>query len=174
VVSHHKLTGYLLKLYLDKGSKVHDDEKFQNRIIGAIVVRDVIDSYGLHSFFKVPGKWLYPLPFDPSSTNKKGYQTKNFILVVEDMNILEKKENKARWKSSAVTPPLLDALYIILDEAGLWDSTFTFNIPFSKDGKISVIDTEYFNRWPINFKRLGNQMSSEMKEYWLNLISTQE
>lgn len=173
IVSHINLQGYLLKLYIDKQYYVSDGKRFLHRIHGAQVVQEVIDRYGFNSIFKVPKKWIYPLPAEPSPPKKKKYKRKNFILVVEDMDILAKKENRNEWKSSSITTEILDALYILIDEGGLSDSIYAFNIPFSKDGKLAVVDTEYYHRWPIRFARLRHYLSPEMRDYWTLLISSQ-
>ncbi len=112
------------------------------------------------------------MPTEPSPPDRSKYVRKNFVLVVEDMNILNQKENEAKWRSVEITPSLLDAVDLLLDEAGLSDSVFAFNIPFSYDGKISVVDTEYFHRWPIRFGPLKHYLSPEMQEYWKFLIKS--
>ena len=171
VVSHPGIQGYLLKLYTDKQEYNTKGGKFFRRILGAQFVQEAIDEHGYNSLFKVPKKWIYPLPPEPSPSNKKKYHRKDFVLVVEDMDILEKEKNYDMWKSSAITFDKLDAIYTILDELGLYDTIFAFNLPFSKDGKIAFIDTEYYYKWPVRFYRLGYYLSPEMKEYWKLLIS---
>ena len=172
IVSHQSLKGYLLKLYVDKQYKVSDGKRLKGRILGAQVVQETIDEYGFQSIFKVPKKWIYPLPQEPSPPDKKKYKRKNFVLVVEDMNILDKEKNKEKWKSSTMTEDLLDAIFTMIDEAGLSDSIYAFNIPFSHDGRLAFVDTEYYNKWPIHFGYLGAYFSPEMKEYWKMLIKT--
>lgn len=174
VVSHSRIQGYLLKLYTDKQAYRNTKGlKFVHRIHGAQYIQEAVDMHGYNSFFKVPKKWIYPLPAEPFPPNKKKHRRRNFILVVEDMDILNKKNNYDMWKSSAITPEKLDAIYTILDEVGLNDSILVFNLPFSNDGKISFIDTEYYHRWPVKFRRLGYYLSPEMKEYWKLLIMSQ-
>ena len=172
IVAHPSFKGYLLKLYLDRQRRVSDGKRFIERIQGSEVTREVIDRFGYQPIFKVPKKWIYPMPTEPSPPDRSKYARKNFVLVVEDMNILNQKENEAKWRSVEITPPLLDAVYLLLDEAGLSDSVFAFNIPFSHDGKIAIVDTEYFHRWPIRFGPLKRYLSPEMQKYWKFLIKS--
>jgi len=175
VVSHPNMQGYLLKLYTDKqGYSNRKGKRFLSRILGAQFIQETVNIHSYNSLFKIPKKWIYPLPAEPSPPNKKKYSRKDFVLVVEDMDILKQEKNYGMWKSTAITPQTLDALYLILDEVGLCDSISAFNLPFSNDGKIAFIDTEYYHRWPIRFYRLAHYLSHEMKEYWKLLISNQE
>ncbi|NGX42789.1 MAG: hypothetical protein K940chlam7_01077 [Chlamydiae bacterium] len=174
VVSHPRLEGYLLKLYTDAQEYANKKEiRSVCRIFGAQLMQEALDRYGYNSLFKVPKKWIYPLPAEPSPPDKKKYCRRNFVLVVEDMEILNKEKNYDMWKSTAITTEKLDALYIIVNELGLCDSIVAFNIPFSSDGKIAFIDTEYFHRWPIKFYRLDHYLSLEMRGYWKQLILNQ-
>jgi len=170
IVSHPRLEGYLLKVYTDRQEHRLADKRFFYRINGAKFSQECIDKHGYQAMFKVPKKWIYPIPCEPSPPNKKKYIRKDFLLVVEDMDIFDKEENNELWKSSLITPELLEATYTILSEVGLSDSIFAFNIPFSMDGKIAILDTEYYHRWPIKFFRLGRYLSPEMKEFWKLLV----
>ena len=170
VAKHPNLKGYLLKLYLDKESNIVDWEHWRDRILGANETQKAIDKHGYQSMFKVPKKWIYPLPTDPAPL--PGYERRNFILVVEDMHLLSKKENLAKWSSSKVSTRKLDAIFTVLKEVGLWDNVYAFNLPFSKDGRIAFIDTEYFLRWPIKYKRLSPYLSKDRKAYWKKLIAS--
>lgn len=170
VLKHPKLKGYLVKMFTDD-NKVTEWEQWVRRIKGAYYTQECIDKHGYQKYFSVPKKWIYPIPVGSASA---GEYRKNFILVVQNMKILKKNENKRTWKSMAVNPYVLDALYTVVDEVGLADSLFVFNIPFSRiDGKISFIDTEDYHIWPINYERMKNYLSPALQIYWDMLIENE-
>lgn len=67
----------------------------------------------------------------------------------------------------------LEALYTMLSENLLIDSTFIDNIPFSKDGRIAFIDTEHYNSTlkEVCYEMVGAQLSPNMQEHWNQLIN---
>lgn len=167
VVKHPKLSNVLVKLYTDE----QDPEDFKNlydRIKGAEVAKQIIRNHEYQSLFKVARKWFYILPEEPPAT---GPFPKQLVLVVEDMQILPKDENYAKWKSSSMTKEKLDAIYIFLTEGGFNDLALAFNMPFSKDGRLAVVDTEDYHKWPIPYDRLNKYLSPKMQEYWNQLIA---
>lgn len=171
VLKHPKLKSHLVKMFTDDNG-VNEWELWVKRIKGAYYTQQCIYKHGYEKYFSVPKKWIYPLPAEPSPPN--GFHRKNFILVVQNMKILKKDENKRTWKSMAVSPALLDALYIIVDEVGLADSLFVFNIPFSRiDGRISFIDTEDYHIWPVNYARMKQYLSPALQIYWDMLIENE-
>lgn len=169
VVSHSKLKGYLIKVFVDASYDLSDGKELFYRIKGAKVVSQVIADNELEKFFKVPKKWIYPLPEFPEPVKFSGSR-KNFVLIVQDMDIYDEVENKKMWRSK-ITPELLEKVYILLDEGGLCDSIYAFNLPFSHDGKIAVIDTEYYHCWPVNFRRLTKYLSPKMQQKWEQIIN---
>lgn len=164
VVKHPNLKGYLIKAYLDDQLYM-DDIALVNRIIGAEALRDAIHAYGYQSLFKVPHKWLYPLPAIPHAPS--GLLQKNFILIVEDMLIVNKQENNKKYYS--ISENELLPLFILINSLGLADSIYIKNIPFSKDGKIAFVDLERHHLWPVPFKKLTPQLNSMMQKYWNEL-----
>nr|MBA3817005.1 hypothetical protein [Parachlamydiaceae bacterium] len=174
IARHPALKGYLVKAYLDN-KRIDEWRWWKKRIDGARQIQECIDRYNFNALMKTPKKWIYPLPSEPSPPNVPGIQRKNFILVVEDMNILSKKENKKAFKAR-MTTPLLDAIFIVLSENLLVDSIFAPNIPFSRDGKIAFIDTEHFNNVTRSMKywKLLKYLSPEMREYWKMIIPSPE
>jgi len=68
-----------------------------------------------------------------------------------------------------MTKEKAQAIRVILLEVGLSDSVYAFNLPFTKKGKIAVIDTEYYHIWPVHLERLTNYFSSPMRTYWQSL-----
>lgn len=167
VVRHSKLSNVLIKLYTDDQA-VDDFSNLYARIQGAAIARDIIKAHQYEWLFKVPRKWFYILPESPAAS---GPYPKQLVLVVEDMSILLKDENYPKWKSSAMTKQKLDAIYIFLTEGGFNDLGLAFNLPFSKDGRLAVVDTEDFHKWPIPYDRLNKYLSSKMSEYWNSLIA---
>jgi hypothetical protein len=167
--SHPDLQEYFIKAYCDcEIGIIYDWRKWIHRIKGAESVRECIKKYKLQSDFKVPQKWIYPLPKHPSPPKNSHYLRKNFILVAENMRIHDHDKNEKMYKKN-MTPKLLKGLYIILQVCGLYDSVYCFNIPFCKDGRIAVIDTEYHHKWPVPFHKLSHSFSKDMRHYWEKL-----
>ncbi|MCE2983922.1 MAG: hypothetical protein LW832_10215 [Parachlamydia sp.] len=165
---HADLKGYLVKAYLDTQPPLIDWVNWVNRIKGAQTIQEMIDKYQMKDFL-VPKKWIYPLPEHPSPPNQSGYHRKNFILVVEDMHILQDEDNRKAFQNK-MTPARLKRLFILFTEGGLIDSIYPDNIPFTKKGKIAFIDTEHFHCWPVNVLRFKQFLSPAMQEAWQNLI----
>lgn len=167
VVRHRDLPGYVLKVYVEMQTRVESDWRhYVRRIDGANLIQNTINKYGLQNYFKVPKKWIYPYPQTP-----RYLMSRYFALVAEDMKLLPSVDSKLMWKSEAVTPALLDGLYLLISELGLRDSLANRNIPFSSDGKVAFIDTEYYNSWPIPYKRVLELLSPKMREYWRMLMA---
>lgn len=166
---HKKLKGLIVKAYLDT-QPVHDDwALWLQREHGAELIRQCIKRYGYEHLCAVPTKWIYPLPLDPSPPSNSTYIRKNFILIAEDMRILSRERNADTYRYY-ITEEHLDALYVILTEAGLIDSIYISNIPFNKDGKIVFIDTEHYGKGPIRYEELFRRLSPKMQLYWESLI----
>ncbi len=170
VATHPAVPGYVFKIYLDAQEYHKNKTEYENwimRIQGIQAVQKQIEEHGLQNFFRLPTKWIYALPSMPSPP--KEFLRKNFILVETDMNIYSNEENLRLWASDQVSQPLLDALFLILKNVGLHDCTKPDNIPFTKDGKVTFIDTQTFNKKPL-FKRFKAFLSPANQEYWLQLI----
>ncbi len=169
--NHPELLGYYIKAFADTDLKIKEDwKKWIIRIQGAHSIRKCIERHGYQAKFKVPNKWIYPLPPEPSPPHSNQCLRKNFILVAEDMKIYDQESNKKRYKTK-MTTELLNNLYTILQEEGLFDSVYAFNVPFSKDGKLAFVDTEHHHRWPVPFYKLNKYFSSHMAKYWKYLIA---
>lgn len=170
VAKHSKLKNYLIKTYLDTQNTEYKEWKaWIGRIEGAKLIQASIDKHKYTHLMKTPRKWIYPLP--PTPLVEGSPFRKNFILVVENMRILHYEENKLKYYH-AVDAETLDALYVILTENRLIDSTYLDNIPFSKDGRIAFIDTEHYNNHerPLKLHRMTKYFSPEMQDYWRQLI----
>ncbi len=167
VSKHPKLKDYLVKMYLDS-SPICEWRQWLARIRGAKCAQRSIEQHQVQHLFKVPQKWIYPLP--ARSALPPGTPCKNFILVVENMHVYHRQKNQDRWKSSLMTKERLDALYLIISENGLSDSVYAFNVPFCRDGKQAFIDTEYHHR-PMTFERTLQFLSRPMAKYWEQIIN---
>lgn len=165
---HSKLKGYLVKLYTDDQPFSGEWEDWKKRIVGARYIQEAINRHGYQSLFKVPQKWIYPLPDKPAPP--AGHHRKYFVLIVEDMKILKNDDNLLFWRSVAMTFEKLDALHTILHEEGLIDSVYPDNVPFCKDGKLAFVDTQHYRQWPIKFYRLTPYLFKEMQMYWEQII----
>lgn len=169
VSMHPDLEGYIVKCFLDNQKDVVDWQKLMRRIKGAEFIKRAIKRHHYEKIFKVPQKWIYPLPEEPSPPSD--YYRKNFILIAEDVHILAKDSNYKAWAGPKMTPKKLDAIYTILKEEGLTDSVVAFNIPFTEDDdKLAFIDTEIWHRWPVNYKKLLMYLSPSMQKHWKQLI----
>lgn len=161
VFKHRGCRGYLFKLYSNKNGSIDELRVLKNRIKGAEAIRQYIKINGYQEFFKVPNKWLYQL--EASS---------HFILVVEDMKILNRDKNWNKWKSDFVTEKFLTALASTLKELGLIDSMYIDNIPFCKDGKVAFIDTEHYHGdSPVRLELLTPRLPKKLQPFWESLKS---
>lgn len=167
---HSAMKGYLVKAFLDP-KETTDWIWWKKRIDGARCIQSSIDRHNFNNLFKVPKKWIYPIPPQPAPKNTQWITPKNFILVVEDMQILDSRKNHRAFKKQ-MTKPLLDALYVELTENRLIDSIYADNIPFCKDGKIAFIDTEHVNDYtqPVKLWLIARYLSDEMHAYWDQVI----
>lgn len=167
--THPAFPGYIFKLYLD--AQRHHKNRLEHyfwilRLQGAHLVGQEIETNNLHSFLKVPQKWIYKLPKKPLP--RKGYVTKHTILVEEDMMLLSKEDNEKLWASDAVTVQHLEAVYHVLKKVGLSDCAKPDNIPFSIDGRIAFIDTQTHGGH-VSYEHLNDWLSSENQVYWRQL-----
>jgi len=165
---HPALEGYVIKAYLDTQPPLCEWENWIKRIMGARAIASCIKRYGLRDCV-VPRKWIYPLPHKPYPNLDNASLRKNFILVVEDMNILSNKSNLNAYKKK-MSRPLLDQIFTIVKEEGLIDSLYPDNMPFTRSGKIAFIDTEHFHLSPVNYNILPPFLAYSMQNYWLSLI----
>jgi hypothetical protein len=170
VARHPSLPGYLLKVYLDSEQRKKGNrpgrEWLLRRCAGAAKIRKVIKQNRI-KYFQVPGKWLYPLPSQHSSTSLD----QPFILVVDDMDLVSKEENKSAWKS-LITREHLNELYLIITRAG-GSSYRPDNIWLTKHGKFAFIDTEYPTQ-DYDYNSISPYLSPEMRNYWVNLTQRQK
>lgn len=171
---HPRLIGYYIKAFPDTEIRYYDDwKRLSHRVEGANNIRAYLVSKGYHHKFKVPHKWLYPLPAEPAAPVGPRYIRKNFILVAEDMRIVDPEKNNKMYKKH-MTKQLIEAIYNTIMDLGLYDTVYAFNLPFAKDGKLAFIDTEYHHKWPVPTYKFEKYFSKSMKEYWLRLCKEGE
>lgn len=167
VSPHPALPGYFIKMYTDEEPHVLDYEKWIHRIEGAKAIRRFINLNNLQKVFKVPNKWIYPLP--PEPLPPEGSFRKNFILVAEDMQIYRRYDNDSRWKKYMSKERMKD-YYKIVHTLGLKDNVLPFNCPFCLDGRQAFIDTEYHHEWPIGWERLMPYLADSVSAYFRDHI----
>lgn len=170
VANHPAVPGFLFKLYLDtelrQKKNVPGWKWFVRRCEGAKSVRNIIAKKHIKNF-TVPTKYIYVLPSSTAPAAIPGIDPKPAVLIVQDMNLVEKELNLAVWKNF-VSPEVLDELYVIISRAN-GSSYRPDNIPFTHSGKFAFIDTEYPNCDP-DFASIRSYLSTEMCAYWDQLV----
>ncbi len=170
VCKHKKLKGYVLKVYMDNQMGVNEWDPLVRRVTGANAIRESIAKLGYKHIFKVPNKWIYPLPENPTPNPK--YQRKNFILIADEMNVFRNARNEQRWFGPTMTADKLKAFFHVLNDVGLIDSVFPTNVPFCTDGMLAFIDTEHHHKWPIPYHRLVPYLAEDMQHIWTSLVQS--
>lgn len=168
VGKHRLLKGYVIKAFMDTQDPC-DWENFYRRVVGALSIRKCIRKHGYQNHFKVPRKWIYPLPQTDLILNEPEYHRKSFVIIATDMEILSNRDN-AHYFKKKITPQILDELFVIITEEGLIDSIYPFNIPFNKKGQMNFVDTEHFHHWPVKYEVMLRYLNPEMRVYWEGLI----
>jgi hypothetical protein len=168
IARHPTLPNHLLKVYLDSETRKKEGKPgwlwLTQRCQGAENIRNLIEKKKFYCF-SVPNKWLYPLPNSSQFVNKKLSQP--VVLVVTDMDLVSLEETVEAWLNK-ITPRHLDELYCILSHG--YSSCFLYNnIPYSKSGKFSCIDTEHPKR-KLDFGKINKYLSNEMQIYWNELV----
>lgn len=173
VTKHPKLKGYIIKAYLDEQDYPGNQPEYRcwvMRVLGSKLIRKSIKTHNYVHLFKVPRKWIYLLPDEPSPPSH--YLRKTFILIEDDMNLFNEELNNQLWGSTRVTKERLDALFTITTELGLYDCTKPSNCPFSRDGRNAFVDTQIFHIFQVKYHMLIPFLSPEMQKYWKTLIKT--
>ena len=168
VAKHPEFPGYIFKIYLDVQRYYHSRPEWYfwvMRVRGANLIRKEVEEKGWQHLFKVPQKWIYVLPSSPKA--KKGYLAKETILVEEDMELLDRSENKAAWKSERVNRNFLVSLYHILHKFELLDCAKIDNIPFAQDGRVAFVDTQTFYAGYVEWDSLNRHLNRESRAFWV-------
>lgn len=168
VMKHKKLKGWLLKIYTDDAEGETDWEHFVNRCKGAEIAALAIKTCKGEKYFKVPIKFIVPLPEHPDPI--QNVRKKNFILIVENMRLLDSRKSHAIWASNKITSRFLNLFWRVVTLGGLADSFYIDNCAWSKDGRVAFVDTEQYHKWPIFYPKLFEQLSPLMKAHWRYLI----
>lgn len=157
VAQHPAVPGYLFKVYLQSEtplSRVTANRRLTRRAVEAARTRKFIKSRKLQHF-TVPQKWIYKPP-----------SSKILVLVVEDMQLVSHAECSEAWKTK-VTYSHLKELHVLL-KRGLGSLALTINIPYTKQGTFSFIDTEFSPR-KFKLQRIEKYLGEEMKTQWQEL-----
>lgn len=167
VARHHKVPGYLFKMYLDSRKSMKDGTPgwkwLLTRCVVAEKIKKIIEDRH-YQMYSVADKWLYPL----TVRAKKCYlHPQNVVLVVKDMNIFNRRKSEVAWRNQ-ITKQHLDELYGIFSE-GYGSAFLPANLPYTRSGKFAFIDTEYSKR-KIPMSNVLKYVSKEMGEYWTSLI----
>lgn len=164
VAQHDALPGYLIKAYIDSDRNNGESPAkwLFNRCLGVENIRNLVRTKKI-KYFTLPDKWIYLLPgFD--QLNDKN----NAILVVTDMKLATPERSKWAWKNR-ITPRHLDELYCILSH-GFASTYLCGNIPYTRKGRFTCIDTEYPYRSHLPYHKVSSYLNEEMRAYWEELV----
>ncbi len=158
IAKHAALPGYLIKVYLESSTRSKEEnlENLVNRCRGAENIRNLIRQESLR-YFTVPDKWIYTTPIGDVP-----------VLLVTDMDIVSKEQSKQAWKN-LITKRQLEELYCIISH-GYASSCLPANIPHTRSGKFSCIDTEQPQREP-RYENVKAHISKKMGIYWNDLVN---
>jgi hypothetical protein len=169
VAAHPALPEYLFKVYF-VDERLHEREKprgwsgFARRCQNAERIYNIIRENGLQ-YFQVPRKWLFLLPAHHSACSPDDQPV---ILVAERQDLVSRAENEQAWLN-AIAERHLDELHTIIQGAG-GSSYRPDNIPMTKQGKFTFIDTEHAGDQP-DYESIRQYLSSRMRQYWLTLTN---
>ncbi len=165
VARHPQMPGYVFKFYPESESRQKDNTPSWKWLVmrcqGAKNVRRLISQKKLQ-LFTVPKKWLYPFPF-----GKRKSLRHPLLLVANDMQLVSLKESFAAWKEK-VTKKHLEELYEIISH-GYCSCYLPGNIPYTKNGTFTCIDTEHPQR-KLAFWKVKRYLADDMKPYWDKLV----
>lgn len=168
VTTHPKVPHYVLKLFLDNQNE-SDWENWVNRASIAEQVRITIKERKYFPILVAPYKWIYPLP--PTPRADPSLPGKNFILVVDQMPLLPREDNKKRWARD-MDEKRLDAIYDIIQTFGLINATHINNLPWSRNLRNVFVDFERHHVWPTQIQNLQPWLNPDMQRYLQQLIQT--
>ena len=169
IAEHPRVKGYLFKIYPDSERRTRYDKPswrwLLDRCIGAKRIRKIIAKNKI-KHFTVPDKWIYPLPPFPT----QGVQHV-VVLIAKKMHLVSGQETREAWMTQ-VTTQHLDELYTILKH-GCGSNYLSGNIPYTKEGKFTFIDTEYPKR-SITLSKIKPYIAPELHPYWDHLIGKEK
>jgi hypothetical protein len=135
VARHSALAGYLFKRYRNGVPSETQLAKYEGRIDGARRLKALIDERKLRRVV-VPQKWLYELP-------RKFSREPSYVLIVEELPVLDKASSEQAHRH--IDEDTLRELCAVFYACADLDFT-AVNAPFTKDGQVAFIDTEYL-KW---------------------------
>lgn len=159
---HIKYPDYVFKVFPDDKNTRVDWQSWVKRVKGSEKIRKAIQKFHYCEYFKVPKKWIYPLPPEPSPSQIKEGGRKNFILVVENMHPISKDKNWSLWRRKN-DPNFIKRIMKIVLETGAGDLIRANNAPFCLDGKQAFLDTERTETWPIDFQPMKQFLNKKMR-----------
>lgn len=170
VAKHPKLSGYLVKAYMDTEKRLKRYIDSWNWLVkrcqGAAKIRAIIKKYHF-KYFRVADKWLYALPDKRLPPKDDKHKFHYAVLLAQDMNLIDYDENVKKWKTE-VTKEILKELYYIITYAK-GSSYRPDNICFTKEGDLAFIDTEYPSQGP-DYYSIRHYLSANMRKYWDGLV----
>jgi hypothetical protein len=171
IAKHPRMPGYIFKIYLDSEKKMKDDQPGWKRLTTRCKVSNEMRNFFRKKkirHFSVAKKWLYPLPTSPLSTSENPQPV---ILIATDMDIYAVKDSQNAWET-LTTEEHLDELYSILHH-GYGSARLAKNVPYSRSGKFTFIDTEYERgKKKIHLSRIKQYLSPAMQQYWDKITKT--
>jgi hypothetical protein len=167
VAIHPKVPGYVFKVFFVDERQCEREKSrawkgFLIRCKQAERIRRIIQECGIRHF-RVPRKWLFYPPYHAECSP----EDQPMILVAEFQDLLSQEENLDAWLNS-VTEDHLDELCAIITGAG-GTSYRPDNIPLTKQGQFSFIDTEHSSD-SRNYESISPYLAPGMRQYWSDLI----
>ena len=166
VVSHKRLKGYLLKVYLDSERRIPKGDPGWKRLVFRCIVAEkiqrVIKQHSIRNFV-VADKWIYPLP--PPKHHRGAKQP--VVLIVKDMNIYNGDQSRDAWKNKSNRRTLKE-LYTIFSR-GYGSTYLAGNLPYKRKRKFAFIDTE-FDKRKLSLRALQRYFPSKLHGYWSGLV----
>lgn len=173
VLRHREFKGYIFKIYTDDQLTYYRNEPeyitWMLRARGAKLIRNEIKARRWEKYFKVPRKWIYPLP-EGAVPAQEGHLQKYFILVEDEMDILPNEISRQIWSNGSVSKEKLTRLFTLITKVGLRGGCKYDNIPFCRDGRIAFIDTQNNLSWPLPYHRLLPVLKGQLRRHWLKLM----
>lgn len=166
IVARHKaLPGYVFKMYLDSDPRTRYGREswhwLTDRCIGVERISKMIKKKKI-KYFVTPKKYLYPLPLLPT----QGPKQHPVILIATDMHVVSTKRSEEAWQTVPNKKLLKELHYILSNGSGSW--FLSSNVPYTKEGKFTFIDTEYPKR-KITMKKVKDYIAPEFHQYWDSL-----
>lgn len=162
VARHPAVPGLLFKKYTNAVDEKDQARNYARRVEGAQRLRAFVsDRRLLH--IVVPRKWILELP--------RPFKAR--VLVAEQLDLLDDGETKAAYLS--IDPEVLRDLCVVLFHFRGMDS-IAKNLPFTRDGRIGLIDTEHWDRSTRKsyLHRVGEHLTKDRRALSKKILSQLE